>query len=222
MAFALREGETLGRTTWCSANLATYAILLKTYGIVAGSGFLISIFRAIAVVIYIETTAGGHSEQGAQFGTAHTTEGYMGKAGKILIGVFVGSRPPVLILVVLVKVATHYIEWYYTHHSLRTNSSGVTNTIVCGADKGINIIYTPPGGEGECCFKNNVIGAWTNHHGEVASFYHFLHLGIDDREIVGLEGELNLTCLALRDENALELLKLHKGLGSRGNLIVQI
>ena len=141
MTFALRKGETLGRTTWGSTNLATYAILLKAYGIVARSGFLVGIFRAIAVVIYIETTAGGHSEQSAQFGTAHTTERYMGKAGKILIGVLVGSRPPVLILVVLVKVATHYIEWYHTHHSLRTNSSGITNTVVGGADKGVDIVY---------------------------------------------------------------------------------
>ena len=141
MALAFRKGEALGRTAGGGTNLATDAVLFQTHGIVAGGGLLVAVFRAVVAVIHIQLASGRHGEQGAQFGTTHTTQRYMGKAGEILVVILVRRRPPALILIVHVQVATHHVKGYHTHHAIGAHGTWIAHAVVGGADKGIDVIH---------------------------------------------------------------------------------
>ena len=141
MAFTLREGVALCSATKGRCYLTTDAIFLQTNSIITWCSLFVAVFRAIVMVIHFEFTRRRHGKQGSKFWTAHTTQRNMGKTSEILIVILIRCRPPALVLIVHVQVATHDVERYYTHHRIGEYGSRITDAIVGGADKGIDVIY---------------------------------------------------------------------------------
>ena len=86
-----------------------------------------------------------HRQERAHLRTAHTAERDMGKARHVHIIIFVGSRPPPFVLVILVQVGAHDIERCHRHQAMRHDSAGVADGEIGRADHRIDITRQLPG-----------------------------------------------------------------------------
>ena len=140
VALPLGKGVALGGRAERGGHLAVDAVFLQVYSIVAGTRHLVGVFTAVVAVVHVQLARGGHGEQRAQLGTAHTVEGDMGESGEVAVVVFVGRRPPAGVLVKLVQVGAHHIEGHYRHHGMGHHAPGMAHTEVGGANEGVYIV----------------------------------------------------------------------------------
>ena len=139
VALALGERVSLSRGAKRGRHLALHAIFLQPDAIITRAGRLLVVGGAVVAVVDVELARGGHGEQRAHLWAAHAAQHDMGEAGHVDIVVFVGCRPPSLVLVKLVEVRAHHVERGHRHQSVRQNRSRVADREVCRANHWVDI-----------------------------------------------------------------------------------
>ena len=104
-------------------------------------GHLTLIFAAVFVIIHIQFPGSRHQQQASHLRTTDTAQVDMRIAGEEIIIRRIRRGPPLAVLVKLITFRPHHIEGGNTHHSLRTNRTGIGRPVVACPDKRIHIIY---------------------------------------------------------------------------------
>ena len=136
-----RESKTCQAGTHGGGSFRLDVIFRQDITVIAGMGHLVLIFTTVFVVIHIQLPRGRHQQQASHLRTTDTAQIDVRITGEEIIVRRIRRGPPLAVLIKLITFRPHHIEGGNTHHSLRTNRTGIGRPVVACPDKRIHIIY---------------------------------------------------------------------------------